>query len=65
MGIVEKKRGGGGRRCGSRKNCVAEGEGAVGGEMKNERRNGSGREGENADWYKLLNDRRCERRPLD
>ena len=37
--------GGGGRRCGSRKNCVAEGEGAAGGETKNERRNGSGGKG--------------------
>ena len=52
MGIVEKKIGGGGRRCGSRKNCVVEGEGVPGGETKNERRNGSGGKGENADWYK-------------
>ena len=44
---------------------VAEGEGAAGGETKNERRNGSGGEGENAEEYKLLNGRRCERRPLD
>ena len=36
MGIVEKKIGGGGHRCGSRKNCVAEGEGAAGGETKDE-----------------------------
>ena len=44
---------------------VAEGEGAAGGETKNERRNGSGGEGENAEGYKLLNGCRCERQPLD
>ena len=44
---------------------VAEGEGAAGGETKKERRNGSGGEGENAEGYKLLNGRRCERQPLD
>ena len=42
---------------------VTEGEGAATGEMKNERRNGSGGEGENAEGYKLLNGLRCERRP--
>ena len=33
---------------------VSEGEGAAKGETKNERRNGSGGEGENAEGYKLL-----------
>ena len=32
---------------------------------RNEIRNGGGGEGENADGYKLLNDRRCERQLLD
>ena len=54
----------------TRRNCVAEGEGATGGETKDEmgggRGGGGGREGgENVDGYKKLNGRRCERRPLD
>ena len=49
-----------------RRNCVAEGEGGCW--RRNERRKrggGGGGGGENADVYKLLNDRRCERRYLD
>ena len=57
--------GGGGcrREPTTRRNCVVEGEGAVGGETKDEM--GRGGEGENVDGYKLLNGRSCERRPLD
>ena len=64
----DRIRGGGCRRePTTRRNCVAEGEGAVGGETKDEmgEGRGGGREGENADGYKLPNGRRYERRPLD
>ena len=49
----------------TRRNCVTKGEGAAGGETKDEIRRRGGGGGGDANGYKLLNGRHCKRWPLD